>query len=123
MIEHYKRLVSLVLGMHAEQATENGTYDPQGDELEAILLAHQIRDIETRQNSLNQKESASDAKILSEDEKLLVSHALWMARATEFGISKLTDDEMFGEIASEAEDKYLALDSAIKKLRKNKIII
>ena len=60
MIEHYKRLVSLVLGMHAEQATEDGTYDPQGDELEAILLAHQIRDMETRQNVLNQKESALD---------------------------------------------------------------
>lgn len=60
MIEHYKRLVSLVLEMHAEQATEDGTYDPQGAELAAILLAHQIRELERNQNALNQKESASD---------------------------------------------------------------
>jgi len=57
MIEHYKRLVSLVLGMHDEQIAEDGAHNPSGVELEAILLASHIRELEDNQDALNQKES------------------------------------------------------------------
>lgn len=59
MLEHYKRLVQLVIEMHAEQATEDGTYNPQGSELEAILLAHQIDERQKHENSLREKQQAA----------------------------------------------------------------
>lgn len=60
MIEHYKRLVSLVLEMHDEQIAEDGAHNPSVIELEAILLASHIRELEDNQNVLNQRESASN---------------------------------------------------------------
>ena len=59
MIEHYKRLVSLVLEMHAQHSTSDKPKDLKEIEIEAFLLAHQLFELEENQNALNQKEWAS----------------------------------------------------------------
>lgn len=73
MIEHYKRLVKLVLQNHSCNAEEE-SYNPQGIELEAVLLASHIRELEYKQNALNQKESASGEAIPKMGDKSIGLH-------------------------------------------------
>lgn len=80
MIEHYKRLVSLVLEMHDEQIAEDGAHNPSGVELEAILLASHIRELEDNQNALNQKESVSDEVLQARAMEMAVSTSIALVR-------------------------------------------
>jgi hypothetical protein len=80
MDKYYKRLVELVIKMHLEQATEDGTYNPQGSELEAILLAHQIDEIGRNALPLKDRGIESDESLASEAYALAVLTSIDLIR-------------------------------------------